>query len=270
MFSDSGLPVVGPSVDPQFRTDSTNIFTDIPPHGCIHQTVGCSLCTRRNVGCWTAHEANLHINVLELQAVGLALRWFWSHFRHHWIVLCSDNTTSMAYLRRQGDTVSPTLSLLAEQILKWTQDQDIQLTVEFIPGKLNVLADQLSRPGQVLPTEWTIAHSSLCPLWRLWGKPMVDLFATKYNARLGLYVSPIPDPQAYAQNAFCLDWSGLAAYAYPPTALSPRMCCVPVANRHIVFTIYVGERGSNIVLNIVWILCIPLFQSSQFSYDFLA
>ena len=54
-----------------------------------------------------------------------------------------------------------------------------------------------------------------------WGRPQVDLFATRYNAQLTTFVSPVPDPLAYAVDAMVTPWAGMWAYAYPPPALLP-------------------------------------------------
>ena len=51
-----------------------------------------------------------------------------------------------------------------------------------------------------------------------WFTPHVDLFATYLNHKLPLYVSPIPDPKAWDIDALNINWTGLTAYAYPPTA----------------------------------------------------
>ena len=174
-------------------------------------------------GPWNQPESALHINELELLAVSKALHHFVDRLAGRTVVICSDNTTALSYIRNQGGTHSQALSLQAETLLKWSHSQDMIIITEFIPGKLNVLADQLSRKGQILPTEWTIAHQALIPLWQAWGKPMIDLFATQYSARLPVYVSPMRDPQAYARNAFSIPWTDLSAYAFPPTALIPQV-----------------------------------------------
>ena len=51
----------------------------------------------------------------------------------------------------------------------------------------------------------------------------VDLFATHLNHKLPLYVSPIPDPKAWDIDALNINWMGLTAYAYRPTALLHRV-----------------------------------------------
>ena len=174
-------------------------------------------------GSWDPLCRSQHINWLELQAIFLALQHFQSFLRNKCIVICSDNTTALAYIRAQGGTASPTLSLLAESVLLWAHSHGMTLIPEFVPGKLNVLADALSRSSSLLPTECTIARSALQPVWSLWGKPHIDLFATHFSARLPTYISPFHDTQAFAKNAFSLSWEGMNAYAYPATPLISRV-----------------------------------------------
>ena len=56
-----------------------------------------------------------------------------------------------------------------------------------------------------------------------WFTPHVDLFATNVNHKLPLYVSPISDPKAWDIDALNINWTGLTAYGYPPTALLHRV-----------------------------------------------
>ena len=56
-----------------------------------------------------------------------------------------------------------------------------------------------------------------------WFTPHVDLFATRLNHKVPLYVSPVPDPNALDIDALNINWSGLTAYAYPPMALLQRV-----------------------------------------------
>ena len=53
--------------------------------------------------------------------------------------------------------------------------------------------------------------------------PHIDLFATRLNHKVPLYVSPVPDQNAWDIDALNINWSGLIAYAYPPTALLHRV-----------------------------------------------
>jgi hypothetical protein len=37
---------------------------------------------------------------------------------------------------------------------------------------------------------------------------MIDLFATSFNNKFPLFVSPVPDPKALAVDAISMDWAG--------------------------------------------------------------
>ena len=51
--------------------------------------------------------------------------------------------------------------------------------------------------------------------------PSIDLFATRLNHRLPIYVSPIPDQKALSIDALSMDWNRIHAYAFPPFHLIP-------------------------------------------------
>ena len=60
-------------------------------------------------------------------------------------------------------------------------------------------------------------------LLRVWGNPSIDLFATCLNAKLPLYCSLVPDPQAVFEDAFRHPWDDLDLYAFPPFPLVGRV-----------------------------------------------
>ena len=70
----------------------------------------------------------------------------------------------------------------------------------------------------MIPTEWTLHSRVLQAVFRIWGTPMVDSFATALNRRLPVYCSPVPDPLAW-HDAFTVPWDHLDAYAFPPCAI---------------------------------------------------
>lgn len=95
-------------------------------------------------------------------------------------------------------------------------NRSITLSTQFIRGSRNVVADCLSRRSQVLSSEWT-QHQDVCrALRRLWGMPLVDLFATSQNHRLPTFVSPFTNPMAIATDAFLFDWNHKELYVFPP------------------------------------------------------
>ena len=85
------------------------------------------------------------------------------------------------------------------------------------------MADLLSRSNQVQLTEWSLHPQVFKQICQKWFTLHVDLFATHLNHKLPLYVSPVPDPKAWDIYALNINWTGLTAYAYPPTALLYRV-----------------------------------------------
>ncbi|XP_022108918.1 TPR and ankyrin repeat-containing protein 1-like [Acanthaster planci] len=93
-----------------------------------------------------------HISILELQAVFNALKAFHPSIIGKRVLICSDNSTVVSYINRQGGTHSPRLCLLTRQIFLWAKDYGIDLQATHIPGVDNSMADALSQ-GKVLNSE---------------------------------------------------------------------------------------------------------------------
>ena len=101
----------------------------------------------------------------------------------------------------------------------WCSQRQVTLKARHIPGRLNVIADKLSRLGQTIQTEWSLLPEVFQKLCSKWHRPQIDLFATRFNHKLPLFVSPVPDTLAVAVDALTLPWEDLDAYAFPPTAI---------------------------------------------------
>ena len=127
-----------------------------------------------------------------------------------------DNSAVVAYINKQGGTVSQALCLLTSRLLRWTESFDVHLDARYLPGRDNVLADVLSRRGQVVGTEWSLHPQVARSLLRAWGNPSIDLFATCLNAKLPLYCSLALDPQAVFEDEFRHPWDDLDLYVFPP------------------------------------------------------
>ena len=174
-------------------------------------------------GVWSAQEKLLHINLLEMKALFLGLQAFQEVVAGHHVTAMCDNSTVVAYVNKQGGTVSRSLCLLTSRLLRWTESLDVHLDARYLPDESNVLADVLSRRWQVVGTEWSLHPQVARALLRAWGNPSIDLFATCLNAKLPLYCSLVPDPQAVFEDAFRHPWDDLDLYAFPPFALVGRV-----------------------------------------------
>ena len=170
-------------------------------------------------GTWSLPESKLHINYLELKAVFLALKEFQKLCIDKMVLVATDNTTVVAYINKEGGMRSGPLCALLWRILTWCTQKQVTLRARHIPGHLNVVADKLSRLGQTIQTEWSLLPEIFQALCDRWHQPQIDLFATRFNNKLPLFVSPVPDPRATAVDALSLSWEDLDAYAFPPTAI---------------------------------------------------
>jgi hypothetical protein len=195
-----------------------HLFTDAPTQGW-----GAHVGETQMSGLWSQEESALHSNILEMKAVLLAVQQSSSLLTNHSILLSTDNSTVVSYINKQGGTHSRSLFLLVEELLLLVDDLGSQMKAKHIPGARNVLADQLSRSGQLLSTEWTLHQEVANELFSLWRTPTLDLFATRYTTRCPLFVAPYPDVRAVSVDALDMSWDLLIAYAYPPTILIPRV-----------------------------------------------
>ena len=182
------------------------IFTDASKEGW-----GINLNELTARGTWSHPESRLHINHLELKAIFLALKEFQDLCSNNIVLVATDNTTVVAYINKEGGggVKSGPLCALLLRILK----------ARHIPGRLNVIADKLSRLGQTIQTEWSLHPEVFQAICFRWHQPQVDLFATRFNNKLPQFVSPVPDPQAWAVDVLSLSWESLDPYAFPPAAI---------------------------------------------------
>ena len=79
---------------------------------------------------------------------------------------------------------SGSLCALLWRILSWCTRQQVTLRARHIPGRLNVIADKLSRLGQTIQTEWSLHPEVFQAICSQWHQPQVDLFTTRFNNKL--------------------------------------------------------------------------------------
>ena len=74
-------------------------------------------------------------------------------------------------------------------------------------------------------------------LLRVWDNPSIDVFATCLNAKLPLYCSLVPDPQAVFEDAFRHPWDDLDLYAFPPFPLVSQVIARVRESSRVVMTL---------------------------------
>ena len=107
-------------------------------------------------GLWSPDEASQHINCLELKTAWLVLQHAREILTGKVVVSMCDNSTVVSHIRNQGGTKSKNLCQQTIEMLSWAHQNNIQLLAKYFPGIRNVLADQLSKRNQTLPSEWSL------------------------------------------------------------------------------------------------------------------
>ena len=185
---DEGISLALSSPDQMFWSDASNLGW------------GATVEDQFASGVWLEGEASLSINQRELLAVERGLRALCSCLEGRVVAVFSDNTTAVAYLRRQGGTLSLALNTVAQRILRWAERLTIILMPQFVPGRNNVVADALSRPNQVLGSEWMLHQDVFNWLHQRW-PVTIDLFASSLSHRCSVYFAPVSDPMAVGTDA---------------------------------------------------------------------
>ena len=67
--------------------------------------------------------------------------------------------------------------------------------------------------------EWSLLPEVFQLICNRWHQPQIDLFAMTFSNKLAHFVSPVPDPLAWAINALSLSCEDLDPYAFPPLAI---------------------------------------------------
>ena len=139
----------------QWWLEESNVLQGQPLHPIRHapqifkdaskEGWGAHLEERTARGTWSLPESKLHINYLKLKAVFLALKEFQDLCSNKIVLVATDNTTVVSYINKEGGMRSGPLCALLWRILTWFPWNQVTLKARHIPGRLNVVADKLSR-----------------------------------------------------------------------------------------------------------------------------
>ena len=168
-------------------------------------------------GKWSYRESQYHINALELLAAFFAVKSFKNSISSKNVRIMLDNTAAVCIINRKGTTHNDTCNDIVVQLWEFCQVNNILLTAYHIPGTENITADRESRIFSNHDAEWMLNPKCLHKaLHRLNFQPDIDLFASRLNAQFSNYCSLRPDPSASHIDAFCISWTGLKFYCFPP------------------------------------------------------
>ena len=178
---------------------------------------------QRTGGPWSQKEKELDIQILELKAVKLAILTFTKVKKPKSIHIQMDNTFALSYLVKMGGTQNKVmLDLSSKEILAYLIKHKIKITVEYLPSKLNIIADWESRNARD-QSEWKLSPKIFQMICKKWGTPDMDLFASRISHQVQAYMAWKPDPGSRATDALQESWKHLFPYAFLPFSLIGRV-----------------------------------------------
>ena len=200
-------PIHRPPVD-------MTIYTDASKEGW-----GASCNGEKANGRWTDHDLEpFNINYLEMLAAKFGVFSFCKLFIPKHIRIMSDNNTTVSHINHQGGTRSDRCNYVARDLWLWAEKHNAWLSAAYIPGTMNVEADEQSREFDDA-TEWSLSDDIFEEICHMWGTPDIDMFASRINAKLDTYVSWKPDPHSIAIDAFTFPWDFSLIYCFPPFSI---------------------------------------------------
>ena len=138
---------------------------------------------QRTDGRWSTREKNQHINYLELKAIHFAILAFKGSIRNCNVRLNCDNTTAIFYINQFGGCRNVALNYLSRQIWLRCIYSKLSISTVHIPGLDNQIADSMSRNFSD-NIEWSLDNQIFTRLCQVFGKPLIDLFASRLNKKL--------------------------------------------------------------------------------------
>ena len=138
-----------------------------------------------------------------------------------------------------------------QKTLDYLQSKKITITVEYLPGHLNVTADWESWNFQD-KSDWKLSLKVFAEICQKLGIPSIDLFASQMSHHLPIYMAWKPDLESQATNTIYQPWTKMFPHAFPTFNLI-----------HGVFSKLRKER-------ITMILVAPIWQSQAWYSVFLS
>ena len=152
----------------------------------------------------------------------MALKAFLKDSNKKHVRIFSDNTTAVTYINTQGGIKSLSYNDIVKKIWEFCINNNTHISAAHIPGKHNILADLASRKFQD-SAEWMLEPVIFDYVICQFGRPEIDMFASRLTKQIPVYASWLPDLESSFIDAFTINWNNIFIYAFPPFSIIWRM-----------------------------------------------
>ena len=176
---------------------------------------------KKGGGHWSEEESKKHINQLEIRAARFAVVACYNELQGKHIRVFSDNSTTVSGISHQGSVRSKACDKEVHLIWEWAESRNCWLSAAFVPGVKNVEADEKSRKFNP-DIEWSLADDIFHQICEEFGKPDIDLFASRLNYKIKPFCSWTPEPGAAYVDAYTVNWEKFnLPYIFPAFSQLP-------------------------------------------------
>lgn len=145
--------------------------------------------------------AKMSSNYKELSAIFQALEVSENLLVGSHVQIQSDNSTAVAYLNKQGGTKNQELMNLTFKIFSLAENKFLSLSAVFLTGRENLRwIFSVGKPS--IRGDWCLEKAIFQKIIGLWGRPEIDLFATKKKRQVKNFCSLNPADHPWAVDAF--------------------------------------------------------------------
>ena len=185
---------------------------------------------RESCGPWSSEEKLLHSNILELQTILFLFQCFFKRTYNCSIAIKTDNSTAVAYINHQGGTACNILCELSLDLWRFCKKRDIMIKAYHLKGIKNVRADFLSRHSPSDHSYYLLQEIFDEIIILLPFELVIDVFASRLNAKLPLFISRYADPFSDCIDAFSVAWKD-NIYLFPPIPMLHRVLSKFIADK---------------------------------------
>jgi hypothetical protein len=132
-----------------------------------------------------------------------------------------DNTTALAYIKKEGGTISLQVLAEAEKVLVLAHQMSVRILPVYIPTEENILADAASH-FQEIP-DWKLHLYVFKAITARWGLPVINLFASDASKQSKRFYSWNSCDNPEGIDALSQRWDFTLAYPFPPMPLPKRV-----------------------------------------------
>ena len=148
-----------------------------------------------------------------MTAAIFALKIYTKHLFNTSVHLKVDNTATLTWINKQTGPNVP-IFLLVKEFWDFCRSKSLWVQASSIKSKRNKTAYKESRTTRE-NLEWSLVQNIFLKLHDKYGPFSIDLFASRVNRKVDKYCSFYVDHEAFAFDAFSIEWVGELFYAFP-------------------------------------------------------